>query len=185
MKRLLLALIYFFIGLGALHTNKAQAQVAIAFLEVKAPDGRSLQLVKNGRFAHVAISYKGYWLHTDPYRGVEVVSQFDLEKIGVLTTTIVVSDHPEPSDGFVRSIIGTPYERNFTWNSPYFYCSKLVAVFLGLRPIPMEFNPSVWGPAYARLNGQPGISPDEVFSQLIRKGYQEQQIRHSCSSITR
>lgn len=175
----------FCFALGFVFTGDAKAQVAIAFLEVKAPDGHNLQLVSNGRFAHVALSYRGHWLHTDPYRGVEVVSQLDLEKIGQLTTIIVVNDHAEPSDDFVRSIVGTPYERNFSWSSPYFYCSKLVAIFLGLKPIPMEFNPQVWGPSYARLNGQPGISPDEVFTQLTRRGYQVIKNNRSCASLTK
>lgn len=147
------------------------SQVKVAFLEVRTRDGKNLQLEKNTQFAHVAISYNGQWLHTHPYRGVELVNRRKLEEIGVITAVIDIPDYQEPRKVFVESILGTPYEITFSWESDRYYCSKLVGKILGLEAEPMNFDAPGWPEKFKKYNGLPGISPQGVFNQLVKRGY--------------
>ncbi|WP_413289920.1 YiiX/YebB-like N1pC/P60 family cysteine hydrolase [Bdellovibrio sp. HCB337] len=150
------------------------AQVQVAFLE-----GPS----QIGRFSHVAISYKGQWLHTHPYRGVELVSTVALGHMGVLTEVMVLNDRSEPSEKFVNEVLGKPYDHGYSWDSDGYYCSKLVGIILGLQPKPMTFDASIWPPSFQKLKGRPGISPDDVYLQLTKQGYRTRSFRPLCSKL--
>ncbi len=128
------------------------------------------------KFSHVAISYRGRWLHTHPYRGVELATQKTLQEMGRIASTILIPDHAEPDDAFVNSILGTPYETQYSWESNRYYCSKLIAKILDLRPAPMNFNAAAWPAYFKRYNGLLGISPQGVFNQLVQKGYSARSI---------
>lgn len=68
MKVTSLFLTYFFI-------ISASAQTKLVFFKVYKPDGRLLQLEKEGTFAHLALQVPGGWLHAHPLRGFEKVQE--------------------------------------------------------------------------------------------------------------
>ena len=143
----------------------AQARVQVAFVEIRRPDGTLVQLEPGGRFAHLAISYRGQWLHSHPYRGVELINTNDLAKMGTLAVKITLPAM-EPSDGMVKGLVGLPYDREYSWSNERMYCSELVAKILQLKPSPMYFDPKLWPKEYQKLNGQLGISPDDIYRIL-------------------
>lgn len=141
------------------------ASVDIAFIEIRSPDGRLVQLEKNGRFAHIAIAYRGQWLHAGPYKGVEIISTRDLQKIGRITI-LNISNKSEPSKTQVQNVLGKPYDNHFSWDDDHLYCSELVAKILGIPPEPMTFNSSIWPTQSKYLKGNLGLSPDDIFRKL-------------------
>lgn len=159
--------LYILLAVAGLTVN---AEVRVVFVEVQGYGGRQIQLEKDGRFAHVAISYKGQWLQALPQNGVELVSYADLAKTGKLVMLKSRFDN-EPSDDFVTSVLGRPFEMRFSWDSDDYYCSKLVGKILALEPHPMDFSSPVWPPSFKSLQGEPGLSPDDVYEQLIVRGY--------------
>lgn len=146
------------------------AEVRVVFVEVKGYGGRQIQLEKDGRFAHVAISYKGEWLQALPKKGVELVSYADLAKTGQLVL-LKSTKESEPTESYVRAVLGAPFDMNFSWDNEAFYCSKLVAKILDLEPLPMDFSSPHWPPSFKRFQGLPGLSPDDVYEQLIDRGF--------------
>jgi hypothetical protein len=156
--------------------------VQVAFLEIETSQG-TIQLEKGGRFSHVAISYKNRWLHTHPYFGVQLVTTRDLEKIGDITNIIELPGHPEPSENFVQQVLGKPYDRFFSWDGEGYYCSKLVAKALGLKPTPMNFEATIWSKHLTKNKGQLGLSPDDIFHELLSRGYLTKRYEKSCSKI--
>ncbi len=148
----------------------AAAEVKVVFVEVKGYGGRQVELEQNGRFAHVAISYKGNWLQSYPGHGVELISYADLAKMGKLVM-LKSKSHVEPSDEFVEQVLGQSFDMNFSWESDSYYCSKLVAKILDLTPTPMEFNTRAWPKSFQKLTGLLGISPDDVYEQLLDRGF--------------
>ncbi len=159
------------------------SQVEVAFIEMRDPQGKLIEFEKDARFSHVAISYHRHWLHTHPFRGVEVVDQKTLEEIGLIVATLLIGDHDEPSDVFVKSIIGSPYESKFSWDSKLYYCSKLVGQFFGLNTEPMDFNAPIWPLYFRKYNGLPGLSPQGAYRQLVKRGYPVRWSSPSCRDI--
>lgn len=143
----------------------AWSQVYVAFIEVRDANGKVLQLENDGRYAHMAISYKGQWLHSYPNRGVELISNNDLEKIGKVTV-IPLKSQPELNSSEVAKFLGKPFDFEFSWDDNKIYCAELVAKLLHLAPAPMQFSASFWPKSYQKFNGQLGISPDDIFQQL-------------------
>ncbi len=162
---------YFIVILLLLLPRVGYPLVKVAFLEVKGPDGKNLELEAGAPFAHLAISYRGQWLHALPAHGVELVTEEQLEEIGSVAAVIEMEDQDEPATDFVNSILGSPYEMSFSWDSNRYYCSKLVGKILHLVPEPMNFNAPAWPEYFHKYNGLPGISPQAVFRQLVAKGY--------------
>lgn len=165
------------------------ATIEVAFLESQTYLGRRVQLEPNGRFSHIAISYGGKWLHANPLNGVEWVSQNELRKIGEITRIIIVSQEAELSSERVSAFIGKPYDDLLTWDDEKMYCSELVAKLLDLKPKPMLFDPTFWkGRGYDKVRGSLGLSPDDIFHQLISRGYkvkvlQKDACRNALSNI--
>lgn len=163
MKNFLILLLVFF-------SFVVHAEVKVAFLEIKRPDGRLLQLETNGRFSHVAISYHGKWLHSDPTSGVTILSTKELERIGTVKEILVLEEVGELSSEKVNSLVGKPYDRNFNWkDETSFYCSELVAKILGVQPEPMAFASPLWPAKYKVLRGSLGLSPDDLHRILKKK----------------
>jgi hypothetical protein len=154
-----------------LFSSASFAQVEVAFIEITSADGKRLELEDGSQYAHIAISYKGQWLSTHPYRGVELVNQEKLEEFGPISAIVDIPDRPEPSDDFVRSILGSRYEMKFSWESEKYYCSKLVGKILDISPQPMNFNAAAWPASFQQYNGLPGLSPQGVFRVLLSRGY--------------
>lgn len=148
----------------------SQASIEVAFLEIRTPAGKVLELEKGDRFAHVAISYRGLWLHAHPRHGVVLANEEELETVGTMREIVTVSESGDLDDRTVATYLGKPYDFSFTWDEDRYYCSELIGKILGLSPLPMRFNPEVWPESYRKLNGLPGLSPDKVYRALRLRG---------------
>lgn len=157
-------------------------QVRLAFFELRTPEGRLVQLEKNGRFGHVALQHQGKWLHAHPYRGVEWVALEKVREVGTLVSVIEFPNLAAPEETRIHQYLGRPFDRGYTWDDERLYCSELIAKLLNISPLPMEFDPELWPKAYEKLRGQPGLSPDDIYRILTnQEGYQT---INSCQSIT-
>ena len=157
---------------------EASAQVYVAFIEVRTPDGKLVQFEPGSRFAHSAISYKGYWLHSYPPRGVELTTFDQLQKIG--TVTIVPLKNVAPlTQAEVSKYLGKPFDYYYSWNDDSIYCSELIAKLLRIKPVPMDFSAPIWPKNYKKFHGMPGMSPDG----LARSLHQLTRQPVSCSSV--
>lgn len=156
--------------LALAHSQESLAQVRVAFVEVQRPDGYRWEIEPGERFAHVAISYKGVWLHTDLMRGV--VLSPNLNSIGSITEILSLDSVSEPDEFWVNSVIGKPYDFEFDWaNDEQLYCSELVAKALNIEPRSMDFSGDHWSAKTKQRAGYPGLSPDEVYSILKSQGW--------------
>jgi hypothetical protein len=147
--------------------------VQVAFLEVRAPDGRLIVLEPGGRFAHVAISYEKGWLHAHPATGVTWSPT--LARFGSVVAVLTDGNDLDPSREVVSSYLGKPYDQRFSWSDDALYCSELVAKLAGIPPTPMDFAGERWRDSTSGLpKGELGISPDEVYRWLKeRAGWRE------------
>lgn len=149
------------------------ASIDIAFIELRTQNGQLIQLEPNGQFVHIAISYQGGWLHSHPYRGVEVISQDILEKIGTIKSIITISELDSLKRNQVEKYLGKPSDPEFSWRDDKIYCSELVAKLLNIDPQPMTFETAIWPDRFQSLKGQLGLSPDDLFQLLVKNGYQK------------
>ncbi|MBX9765731.1 MAG: hypothetical protein K2X47_00545 [Bdellovibrionales bacterium] len=157
------------------------AEVRIAFLEIKSPSGRSVILEPGGRYAHVAISIQDDWLHAHPLRGVEIISDNSLHRLGS-PTILNVPWIPALTAEKVLPFLGKPFDTTFSWsNGSGYYCSELVGKILGLEPTPMTFTEDAWPAEFSDLRQSLGLSPDDIFKMLIAK--LKSQPSH-CSELT-
>ncbi|MES2854501.1 MAG: hypothetical protein V4692_01505 [Bdellovibrionota bacterium] len=156
---------------------RAEALVEVAFFEVKLRDGSVLQLEKDGRFAHVAIKIENGWLHSHPRKGVEFNST--LEEIGDAKEILSNESIADFSFTEIEHLVGLPYDYAFDWNDPLSsYCSKLVALLLGINPTPMKFEGPYWEKFKKhKAEGLPGVSPDGLYRELKKLGYQSRAVR--------
>lgn len=152
-----------------IQTLNLEAKVTVAFLQVRNYHGQVVQLEPGGQFAHMAISFKGMWLHAHPLKGVELVSTEKLSKIGVIQEQIELSDIEELDETKVAKFLGKPFDGDYSWNDDAIYCAELVAKLLGLRPTPMTFDSALWPPQYQALSGKLGLSPDDIYQILSRR----------------
>ena len=159
------------LGAGlALPAVSAHASVQVAFLEFYTPEGKLVQLEPGGRFAHVAISYRGGWLHSHPFRGVEVITTEGLSRMGKITSVVNLPQLKEIPETTAARFLGRPYDAEFSWSDEKVYCSELIAKIFGLTPEPMHFDPKLWPEKYRKLEGLPGLSPDKVYRRLLKVG---------------
>lgn len=161
----------------------SNASIDIAFIEQLKPNGQTIKLEPNGLFAHIAISYQGYWLHSHPYRGVELISQSVLEKMGTIKTVITVSEKGSLKKKQIDKYLGKPYDSEFSWSDDKIYCSELIAKLLKINPQPMTFDIELWPKSFQNSQNQLGLSPDDLFHILKRYGYQERSLKSYCSNI--
>ncbi|HRK03217.1 MAG TPA: hypothetical protein PLH57_11180, partial [Oligoflexia bacterium] len=169
-------LVFLFFAVAFTTTIPAEAVVRVAFLTKKNAEGHLLRLHPTGHgFYHVAVSYKGRWLHAHPNGGVQISKS--LRRFGQIAAVLEHRKLREPSTRFVRKIRGLPYDPAFRWNEPEsFYCSKLLAKHFRLPPTPMTFHGSHWGEYFRQLGlpkpiNEVGLSPDEVYDLLIERGF--------------
>lgn len=159
------------------------ASIEIAFIELRSDNGQLIQFESKGQFIHIAISYRGYWLHSHPFRGVEIVSQDILEKMGTIKTIVTIPELSPLSKSGVEKFLGKPYDPTFSWGDEKIYCSELVAKLLNIDPQPMLFEGKVWSERFRPLKGQLGISPDDIFQFLIEKGYKGRNLNFQCLKL--
>jgi hypothetical protein len=143
------------------------ARIDVAFLKLFDSQGHQIILEKNGEYAHIAISYGKMWLHAHPQRGVELISDQELRKMGEVGEVMTVAQNKELTYAQIKKYLGKPYDREFSWSDNSIYCSELVAKLLHQQPRPMSFDPPYWPPYFARFNGQLGISPDQIHRNLV------------------
>lgn len=169
--------------LAFLYSIQIHATVTIAFLEVKDPRGYIVQLEPSGKYAHIAISFQDKWLHSHPLRGVEIVDQVELEKIGKIAEVISIETLRELTRLDVIPYLGKPYDSEFSWSDDKIYCAELVAKILKIPPTPMTFSSPVWSQEYKRLRGEMGLSPDDIYKSMISAGYLPKSASRSCKDF--
>jgi hypothetical protein len=160
---------FLIVFLNLLFSSSAWAEVRVAFIELRTASGELVQMEPDGRFGHTAISYRGKWLHSHPWRGVEWVSLDVIEKVGKVAEILTLPDEAELPEEIVNGYLGRPFDREFLWDDDKIYCSELIAKLLGMEPRPMFFDPALWPESYRKLNGLPGISPDEIHRRLEQR----------------
>lgn len=161
------------------------ASVEIAFIELRNYQGELIELEPNGKFAHMAISYKGHWLHSHPFRGVEIIPQDKLEEIGTINAIVTIPETPSLTEVQVKKFLGKPYDTEFSWSDERIYCSELIAKLLHIEPKPMSFASKAWPESFRAFKGKLGLSPDDIFKALIQKDYNSDSFKFRCSKIFR
>lgn len=142
----------------------------VVFLEIHDREGKPIQLEPEGRFAHVAIRTGEKWLHAYPYEGVTLIDDFG--DYGHAYMRMRNSSIPDPSPEKIKAWLGKPFDHLFLWDNPMAtYCSRLVADLLDIAPRPMDFDSSYWRTVQGAPKGRLGLSPDELFVELWRRGF--------------
>ena len=133
-------------------------------------NGQVVQLEPDGQFFHVAIRYRGKWLHAHPHAGVELV-----DSVLPYGDGFMVMRHdgvPEPDAAAVAAWLGKSFDRTFRWDSTEAtYCTRLVAELLGIPPRPMQFTSPMWEKFVGVSRGGLGLSPDELAEELFARGF--------------
>lgn len=147
-------------------SDSVVGSVRVAFLVIYKWNGEPWVLEKDGRFSHIAIEVPGHgWLHAHPLRGVELISEQELQKFGKIKE-ILVSSKKKLLYSDIEKYIGRKYDSKFSWDSRDYYCSELVAKILRIKPQVMYFDPELWPNEYSALNGRKGISPDDIYGEI-------------------
>lgn len=146
----------------------AHEPTRIAFIEFKNQDGGTIALTPGGRFGHLALSYKGRWLHAHPYGGVRLISFEELQRTGTVSEIVSLPEGLKVDEALVQKFLGRAYDAEFSWNDEKLYCSELIAKVLHLPPSTMTFATPYWDSHPPGSTGAPGISPDEIFLRLHR-----------------
>lgn len=151
---------------------------SVIFLTLRHHDGRPVELEKDGRYAHVAISYRGLWFHAHPSNGVELVD--NIENYGEEYVILEDPSWPEPSPEYVQRWLGRPFDFTYSWANEFAnYCSRLVGVSVKAVPEEMLFLGSNWKDYYyAPAIHDVGLSPDDIYDQLKARGWTEV---HPCA----
>jgi len=158
-------IVFFFVIFWAFPAFAAK----VAFIEVD-HQGRRIELEPGGRFFHVAIRYKGFWLQAHPHGGVSLVK--DIKPYGDRFTFLEKTDESEPAPEYVAKWLGKPFDYTYRWDHPAAnYCTRLVAEALGVPPQPMDFSAAIWDRHFVRPQGEPGLSPDKLYVALLARGY--------------
>jgi hypothetical protein len=130
--------------------------------------GRLMQLEPGGRFSHVAIEFKGQWLHAHPARERPEVTDA-IEHFGRNPVHLANPEFPEPTDAQVATYLNKNYGYELEWRDgdDTTYSARLVGELLGIRPRPAYFLAEIWG----RFVGQGGLglSPDDIFEITTRE----------------
>lgn len=174
-----ISLLVFQLIFMSLATYADSRPVEVAFLIAYDHYGNPIRSERGGRFSHVAISYRGQWLHAHPKTGVELTD--NLHEYGSVEEVLTHPDWKEPNIAQVLRWLGKPFDLDLDWFNPdSTYCSKLVGQLLGLHPHNMKFTGDIrWG--YSHLVGKKGMSPDYIHRELKRRGFVRQNIQ--CSQL--
>lgn len=146
------------------------ASVDIAFVPMRNADGSILQFEEGGRFVHMAVSFRGQWLHAHPKNGVELTR--DLSGFGD-EMLVLTSDHfNEPSEEFVKANLGKAFSYLKPWDDEnYSYCAKLVAKIFDIKPSIMTFSSDRWKNRTNLPRGKLGTSADKLFRVFVKRGF--------------
>lgn len=131
-----------------------------------------------GEFSHVAISYKGKWLHSMPKKtngrlnlseGVSIIS--NLSDVGLEYVIFENKDLVEPTEDFYNEHKHKSFNILADWNSlTETHCSILIGKFFQITPKPMRFKEKFWrGLDVKKMKGTLGLSPSEIYTDLIER----------------
>jgi|GEM_PF-4116448 len=166
--------IFFILTLSA----PAQAVQVAFFIEDEHPHS-SLE----GPVSHVAISYKGKWLHSQPSKINGRLSSFpgvhltdNLMDLGLNYVIFENLDIPDPSNDFYNDFKNKSFNIFAEWNSKTeTHCSILSGKYLmqflsDLSPTRMKFKSRIWRyhPEAQKMKGRLGMSPKEIFESVSR-----------------
>jgi hypothetical protein len=151
---------------SVLMSFQVQAKTRVAFLE-EYDHGQLVQYEPGSRFGHSAIEINGRWLQSYPGEGVRFITWSQLSQRGHIAAVLEIPVDVTMND--VQKFLGKPFDFDYDWSDDAFYCSELLGKILGLAPKPMRFNHAVWPKWYWSKEGQPGLSPDEIYSDLKTK----------------
>lgn len=141
----------------------------VVFLELH-QNGMPVALEPGGRFFHVAIQYREHWLQAHSHGGVSLVK--DIRDYGDAFMVLDNPDCADPDPAFVERWLGKPFDFSYAWENPKAtYCTRLVADILRVPPQPMSFAADIWKHHYHKPDGEPGLSPDKLYAELLRRGF--------------
>lgn len=158
----------------------AYARVDIAFIPLRNANGSIVPFEQGGRFAHVAVSFNGFWFHSHPKNGVELTR--DLSDFGDEMVLLTHEGFNEPNEEFVWSQLGKPFSYLKPWSDKnYSYCSKLIAEAFGIPPSPMTFSSEGWRNISGLPKGALGSSADKLFRIFLSLGFKLK--NNSCDDV--
>ncbi len=153
-------------------TSLSFAEIRVAFFRCFDSQGKLVEFVPGGQFCHVAIGYRGGWLHAHPVYGVEWKQGLEEIKVAKYGLTLLRKSALSLSEKQVNPWLGVPYDPTFRWDTERAtYCSKLVGKFLNITPKIMTFETPYWKNFKNLPENELGISPDAIYSELVRRGY--------------
>ncbi len=163
-----------FFLLVCLFASNANAEIKVAFFRCYTPSLKAVQLTPGGKFCHVAISHNGGWLHAHPVDGVKWKKNLPEITGGRCENILIDISAPAVPHEEVTPWIGKPYDASFRWETKEAtYCSKLVGCLLKVPPTLMTFKSPFWNGFKDLPVNEVGISPDEIYHELLRRNYQE------------
>jgi len=161
--------------LGLLFSFSAHASVQVAFLILKDANGNIVQFEEGGRYGHVAVSYKGQWLHAHPTNGVELTH--NLSDIGWISVILESDQFYEPTEEYVNQNLGKAFSYLKSWeDTNYTYCAKLLAEPLKVKPLPMNFAATMWQSRTGLPRGEKGLSADDLYKVFTGRGFRVKQV---------
>lgn len=143
-----------------------------------------MELEPGAKFAHVAVRYGEYWFHAHSHKGVDLIRDNELLEYGYQVTILHEPHLTDPTDHVVSQWLGKPFDFKYSWNrSDATYCTKLVvdALNLPIRPRPMKFRSTVWKSHMHKSVGEPGLSPDELYEELL-ENFKFTKVAELCES---
>lgn len=149
---------------------QAKANTRVAFLEEYDDNGHLVQYEPGSRFGHSAIQIdeqSNLWLQSYPEEGVQFITWQQLQKRGKVAAILEIPVDIQKQD--VQKFLGKPFDFDYDWSDEALYCSELLGKLLNIPPQPMHFNHVVWPKWYWSKEGQPGLSPDEIYRYLKNK----------------
>lgn len=156
--------LYFILLLSFSLSSFSYAKTRIAFLELYDSRGNLVQYEPGGRFAHTAIQFDEIgdkWLNAYPKEGVAIITWEQLQQRGRITDVVEVPQSVHFSQ--VAPYMGRPFDYWYSWDDDAFYCTELIGKLFNIPTHPMRFNRKVWPRHYWKLEGTPGLSPDQVW----------------------
>ena len=158
-------------GLVVFLTSFAVNAADVLFMQVY-QDGKLIQLEPGGQLYHVAIRYKGQWLHAHTHNNVDLVDSME-----IYGDRFILMSHPdfaEPTDEYVKYWVGKPFDRTYDWNNPDAnYCTRLIAQVpsLNIPPGKAWFAGKHWSKQTVCVRGREGMGPDDLFTELFNRGF--------------